>query len=46
MVHRAHGLRFVIFNDDHEPARVHAIGASSEAKIDLERGGQAPRLAG
>jgi hypothetical protein len=34
-IHRAHGLRFVIFTDDHEPVHVHAIGAGGEAKIDL-----------
>jgi hypothetical protein len=37
-IHRAHGLRFVIFTDDHEPSHVHAIGAGGEAKVDL--GGQ------
>jgi hypothetical protein len=25
-VHRAHGLRVVIFVDDHEPAHVHVFG--------------------
>ena len=43
-VHRAHGLRFVIFTDDHEPAHVHAIGAGGEAKIDLGVGDRPPRL--
>lgn len=33
-VHRAHGLRFVIFVDDHEPAHVHVFG-DGEAKINL-----------
>lgn len=33
-VHRAHGLRFVIFVDDHAPAHVHVFG-DGEAKIDL-----------
>ncbi len=33
-VHREHGLRFVIFTDDHEPAHVHVFG-DGEAKIDL-----------
>jgi len=33
-VYRAHGLRIVIFVDDHEPAHVHVFG-DGEAKIDL-----------
>ena len=33
-VHRAHGLRIVIFVDDHEPAHVHVFG-DGEAKINL-----------
>ena len=33
-VHRALGLRIVIFTDDHEPAHVHVFG-DGEAKIDL-----------
>lgn len=33
-IHRAHGLRFVIFVDDHHPAHVHVFG-DGEAKIDL-----------
>jgi hypothetical protein len=28
-VYRAHGLRVVIFTDDHEPAHVHVFGVSS-----------------
>jgi hypothetical protein len=40
-IHRAHGLRFVIFTDDHEPAHVHAIGADGEAKIALVGDGPA-----
>ena len=44
-IHRAHGLRIVIFTDDHEPAHVHVFG-DGHAKINLtgpeaERG--APR---
>ena len=31
-IHRAHGLRFMIFIDDHEPAHVHVFGAG-EMKI-------------
>ena len=34
VVHRAHGLRFVVFVDDHEPAHVHAFG-DGQAKINL-----------
>jgi len=33
-IHRAHGLRVVIFTDDHEPAHVHVFG-DGHAKIDL-----------
>lgn len=33
-VYRAHGLRIVIFVDDHEPAHVHVFG-DGEAKINL-----------
>jgi hypothetical protein len=36
-VHRAHGLRIVIFVDDHEPAHVHVFG-DVEAKINLAGG--------
>lgn len=32
---RAHGMRFVIYSNDHEPAHVHAIVGSGEAKINL-----------
>jgi hypothetical protein len=31
---RAHGLRVIIFNDDHEPAHVHVSG-DGQAKINL-----------
>jgi hypothetical protein len=31
-VQRAHGMRFVIFLDDHEPAHVHVFG-DGQAKI-------------
>jgi hypothetical protein len=31
-VHREHGLRFVIYTDDHEPAHVHVFG-DGEMKI-------------
>jgi hypothetical protein len=42
-VHRAHGLRVVIFVDDHEPAHVHVFG-DGEAKINLMGEGDAPEL--
>jgi hypothetical protein len=34
-IHRANGLRFVIYLDDHLPAHVHIIGGG-EAKISIE----------
>ena len=43
-VHRSHGLRFVIFTDDHRPAHVHAVGSGGEAKIELGGSERAPRL--
>lgn len=33
-IHRAHGLRVVIFTDDHEPAHVHVFG-DGHARINL-----------
>lgn len=42
-IHRAHGLRIVIFSDDHEPAHVHVFG-DGHAKINLAGGGGAPEL--
>ena len=33
-IHRAHGLRVVIFTDGHEPAHVHVFG-DGHAKINL-----------
>jgi hypothetical protein len=33
-IHRAQGLRVVIFTDDHEPAHVHVFG-DGHAKINL-----------
>ena len=42
-VFRAHGLRFVIFSDDHEPAHVHVFG-DGEAKINLVGPGDVPEL--
>lgn len=37
-VHRAHGLRFIIYTQDHEPAHVHVRGAAGEARINLRDG--------
>lgn len=42
-VHRAFGLSFVIFLDDHAPAHVHVFG-DGEAKIELLGQGGTPRL--
>lgn len=42
-VHRAHGMRVVIYMDDHEPAHVHVLG-KGEAKIELPEPENAPRL--
>lgn len=33
-VYRVHGLRIIIFTDDHEPAHVHVFG-DGQAKINL-----------
>jgi hypothetical protein len=44
-VHRASGLRIVIYVDDHEPAHVHVIGdGDGEIKIQLSGPDDAPRL--
>jgi Domain of unknown function (DUF4160) len=43
-IHRAHGLRFVIFTDDHRPAHVHPIGGGGEAMIDFGAADGPPRL--
>ena len=42
-IHRAFGLRVVIFVDDHEPAHVHVFG-DGEAKINLVGPGGEPDL--
>jgi hypothetical protein len=42
-VYRAHGLRFVVFVDDHEPAHVHVFG-DGEAKINLAGASGEPEL--
>ena len=40
---RAHGLRIVIYSDDHHPAHVHVFG-DGEVKINLAGAGGAPEL--
>jgi hypothetical protein len=40
---RAHGLRVIIFNDDHEPAHVHGFG-DGQAKINLIGADGSPTL--
>lgn len=40
---RAHGLRVVIFSNDHQPAHVHVFG-DGQAKINLRGAGGAPEL--
>ncbi len=40
---RAHGLRFVIFVDDHEPAHVHVFG-DGQVKVNLIGADGAPEL--
>lgn len=42
-IYRAHGLRFVIFLNDHEPAHVHVFG-EGEAKINLTGAGGSPEM--
>ena len=42
-VFRAHGLRVVIFINDHKPAHVHVFG-DGEAKINLLGAGGGPEL--
>lgn len=37
-VRRAHGLRFIIYTQDHDPAHVHVRGADGEARINLLTG--------
>jgi len=43
VVHRAHGLRFMIYIDDHEPAHVHVRG-DGEAKVILAGRDDKPEL--
>ena len=42
-VFRAHGLRVIIFVDDHQPAHVHVFG-DGHAKINLHGADGAPEL--
>ncbi len=42
-IHRAQGLRIVIYLDDHEPAHVHVFG-DGQAKIDLVGAAGRPEL--
>lgn len=35
-VHRAGGVRFVVFPNDHSPPHVHAFPPGGEAKIELD----------
>ena len=42
-IYRAHGLRVIIFTDDHEPAHVHVFG-DGHAKINLTGPGGQPYL--
>lgn len=42
-IHRAQGLRVIIFTDDHEPAHVHVFG-DGHAKINLIGPDGAPTL--
>ena len=43
VVHRAHGFRFVIYTDDHQPAHVHIVGAGL-AKVHLLGPGGRPEV--
>ena len=43
VVHRAHGYRFVIYTNDHQPAHVHITGPG-QAKINLLGPDGAPEL--
>ena len=35
-VHSAHGCRYVIFTNDHDPPHVHVFGQGAEAKLSLD----------
>jgi Domain of unknown function (DUF4160) len=42
-VHRGHGLRFVIYLDDHKPAHVHIFG-DGELKVTIVGQGGLPEI--
>lgn len=42
-IYRAHGLRVIIYTDDHEPAHVHVFG-DGHAKINLTGPDDGPEL--
>lgn len=42
-IHRAHGMRFVIYTHDHEPPHVHVLG-DGELKVALSPDGALPQL--
>lgn len=42
VIHREHGLRFVIYTMDHEPAHVHVFG-DGEMKVNVA-GGDLPQI--
>ena len=42
-IYRAHGLRVIIFTDDHEPAHVHIFG-DGQARINLVGPDEVPAL--
>jgi hypothetical protein len=42
-IHRAHGLRFVIYPNDHEPAHVHVYG-DGEIKVNIASAAGLPEL--
>lgn len=43
-IHRAHGLRFVIYTDDHEPAHVHVLGGGGEMKVAIRGADGLPEM--
>lgn len=43
VIHRAHGLRFVIYTMDHEPAHIHVFG-DGEMKVDIAGAGGLPTI--
>ena len=43
VVHRAHGMRFIIYVNDHEPAHIHVRG-DGEAKVALVGSSGDPEL--